>query len=167
MRPTTLATLLAVWLVTAQAHNGPHGAQSGAPGQLWDFTLASLDGNRFVRASDTVGPVLVNFWGKDCPPCVAELPRLHEFARANPQWTVLLVSTDSPTVANEFVRQHGLTLPVLRPGGNVSALMRSAGNRSGGLPFTVTLRNSRLCASQSGSVDTADLHRLAQACPAQ
>ena len=115
------------------------GAQPAArpqAGLAWDFSLPALDGVRFVRLSDQQGPVLVNFWSRDCPPCVTELPRLQAFADAHPTWTVLLVSTDTPTAATEFVRAHAITLPVLRPGGNVAALMRSAGNRVGALPLT-------------------------------
>ena len=123
------------------------GAQpAGRPqaGLAWDFSLPALDGGRFVRLSDQQGPVLVNFWSRDCPPCVTELPRLQAFADAHPTWTVLLVSTDTPAAATEFVRAHAITLPVLRPGGNVAALMRSAGNRVGALPFTVATRTARV-----------------------
>jgi outer membrane receptor for ferrienterochelin and colicins len=95
---------------------------------------------------------------------LAELPRLQAFAQANPHWTVLLVSTDSAAIAREFVQRYGVTLPVLRPGGHVAALMRSAGNRSGGLPFTVALRSARICDAQTGAVEPADLQRMAQAC---
>ena len=173
MRHAFTAAALACCVFTTQAQDGPHAAKPVAPatpaivataGQAWDFTLPSLDGSRFVQASGITGPVLVNFWGRDCPPCVVELPRLQAFARANPHWTVLLVSTDSPAIAREFVQRHGVTLPVLRPGGNVAALMRSAGNRSGGLPFTVALRSTRICETQTGAVEAVDLQRMAQAC---
>ena len=173
MRHAFTAAALACCVLTTLAHDGPHAAKPVAPatpaiaatvGQAWDFTLPSLDGSRFVQASGITGPVLVNFWGRDCPPCVAELPRLQAFARDNPHWTVLLVSTDSPAIAREFVQRHSVTLPVLRPGGNVAALMRSAGNRSGGLPFTVALLSARICDAQTGAVEAADLQRMAQAC---
>ncbi|WP_238911037.1 TlpA disulfide reductase family protein [Achromobacter xylosoxidans] len=143
------------------------GAQPAArpqAGLAWDFSLPALDGGRFVRLSDQQGPVLVNFWSRDCPPCVTELPRLQAFADAHPTWTVLLVSTDTPTAATEFVRAHAITLPVLRPGGNVAALMRSAGNRVGALPFTVATRAARVCDGQLGALSATDLRRIAGAC---
>ena len=177
MKTRLYGVLLAGCVMATHAHDGPHTTSSATSsaassakaatvrvGQSWDFTLPSLDGSRFVRASEISGPVLVNFWGRDCPPCVAELPRLHAFAQANPRWTVLLVSTDSPAVAREFVQRHNLTLPVLRPGGNVTALMRSAGNRSSSLPFTVALQNAHICESQTGTVEATDLERMAQSC---
>ena len=145
-------------------HGGSHGDQTSTLGQRWDFTLPTLDGSRFVQASALRGPVLVNFWGRDCAPCITELPRLEAFAQANPGWTVLLISTDPPIVANEFVQRHGVQLTVLRPGANVAALMRSAGNRNGGLPYTLALNDTRVCASQQGELDTQALRRIATAC---
>jgi thiol-disulfide isomerase/thioredoxin len=149
-----------------------HGQQADAAptsriGQAWDFTLPLLDGSRFVQASSLKGPVLVNFWGKDCAPCITEIPRLQVFADANPHWTVLLVSTDAPAEARAFVQRHGLQLTVLRPGSHVGTLMRSAGNRGGGLPFTVSLRDARICHRHLGELGSAELATLVAACPPQ
>lgn len=175
--PAGLCVALSIcWGLTAapaRAHAGAHhsarSAASAAPvGQPWNFTLPTLDGTRFVEASAIKGPVLVNFWGKDCAPCITELPRLHDFAKANPQWTVLLVSTDSPADAQAFVQRHGVQLTVLRPGANVAGLMRSAGNRAGGLPFSVALRvnngDARICRRHLGELSEAVLSALSSAC---
>lgn len=178
MRRNVAAALVlaaSIWLglvpAPARAHDGTHAASTVPVGQAWGFTLPTLDGGRFVQASAHSGPVLVNFWGKDCGPCIAELPRLEAFAKANPSWTVLLVGTDAPADAREFVQRHGVGLTVLRPGANVAALMRSAGNRSGGLPFTVALRvnagearESRICDGQLGELTPPALARIAAAC---
>lgn len=127
--------------------------------QAFSFSLPSLDGRQFVRSTELRGPMLLNFWSKDCPPCVAELPRLAEFARANPQWTVLLVTMDAPSEAQDFVLAHGVSLPVLRVGPNPTALLRSAGNRAGVLPYSLALRTGQICARQAGELS---LDRLAQ-----
>ena len=152
---------------TAHAHDGMHRAgEPAAPVKHWDFTLPTLDGTRFVQPSKIEGPVLVNFWGRDCPPCVAELPRLQAFARDNPGWTVLLVATDAPAEASQFLQQRGITLPALRPGANVSALMRTAGNRQAALPFSVALRGGAVCHTQLGEVSAAQLDTLKSECGA-
>jgi len=156
------ATVLAA---SVMAHDGAHPkSKAGVAPASWDFTLPTLDGTRFVQAARIAGPLLVNFWGRDCAPCVAELPRLQAFADANPHWTVLLVSTDAPGDAREFVQRYGVTLPVLRSGANVAGLMRSAGNRSGGLPFSVALAGAAVCSTQAGELGTADLERWAREC---
>lgn len=164
MRRAALCVCLAFAAVAARA--GPPARPAARPptGQAWDFSLPTLDGGRFVRLSALAGPVLVNFWGRDCPPCVEELPRLQAFADAHPAWTVLLVSTDAPADAREFAQRRGITLPVLRPGGNVVALMRAAGNRGGALPFTVAVIGARICDGQLGALSVADLQRLDAAC---
>jgi len=160
-----LAVTASIFAATAVAHDGPHRSNKAAVAPAsWDFTLPTLDGTRFVQAARIAGPLLVNFWGRDCAPCVAELPRLQAFADANPHWTVLLVSTDAPGDAREFVQRYGVTLPVLRSGANVAALMRSAGNRSGGLPFSVALAGAAVCSTQAGELGTADLERWAREC---
>jgi thiol-disulfide isomerase/thioredoxin len=139
----------------AVAHdNAPHGAAAPA---TWGFTLPTLDGKRFVTATELRGPVVVNFWGRDCPPCVAELPRLQAFARDNPGWTVLLVATDAPAEAAAFLAQQSITLPSLRAGPRAGALMRAAGNRAGALPFTVVLREAAVCATHLGELGAAQL----------
>lgn len=132
--------------------------------ERWDFTLATLEGDRFVKASQLAGPVLLNFWGRDCPPCVAELPRLQAFARDRRDWTLMLVATDPPQDARVFLQQRGITLPVLKAGPNVVPLMRRAGNRSGGLPFTLVLRDGRICQVHEGELSDAALANLLASC---
>ena len=130
----------------------------------WDFDLATLEGDRFVQASQIAGPVLVNFWGRDCPPCVAELPRLQAFARDQRDWTLLLVATDPPQEARVFLQRRGITLPALKSGPNVVPLMRAAGNRTGGLPFTVALRDGHVCRIHEGELSDAALEDLRVSC---
>jgi outer membrane receptor for ferrienterochelin and colicins len=141
---------------------------SVAPG--WDFTLPTLDGGRFLRLRDAPGPVLVNFWGVDCPPCVAELPMLLDFARDNPRWTLLLVATDPPAAARAFAAQRLPTLPanvwLLRGAAQARALLREAGSPHGGLPHSVALKGGARapCALHAGLLATQWLAQARQAC---
>ena len=80
MRRALLAALLTLVAAWAQAHDGAHAPGALPLGHAWHFTLPTLDGSRFVQLSALSGPVLVNFWGKDCGPCISELPRLEAFA---------------------------------------------------------------------------------------
>ncbi|MET3493538.1 TlpA family protein disulfide reductase [Variovorax boronicumulans] len=136
----------------------------GPEGQTWDFTLPTLDGDRFLSLGRIRGPVLVNFWGRDCPPCIAELPRLQAFALQHPEWTVLLVSTDVPAVARRALSDRGIALPAVRAGANVAGLMRAAGNVSGGLPYSVAVNGAVICRAMAGELSAEDLGQWARAC---
>ncbi len=125
--------------------------------------MLTLEGDRFVEVSKLSGLVLVNFWGRDCPPCVGELPLLQTFTQANRGWTILLVCTDAPQEARVFLQKHHITLPALKAGANVVALMHAAGNRSGGLPFTVMLRDGQILKTYEGGLSEAELEALRRA----
>jgi peroxiredoxin len=62
-----------------------------------DFELASLDGGK-IRLSDYRGKtVVLNFWTKNCRPCLEEMPSLAQLAsslRGRSDVVVLAVSTD-------------------------------------------------------------------------
>ncbi|MCB5189355.1 TlpA family protein disulfide reductase [Methylobacillus arboreus] len=131
----------------------------------WDFRLPALDGSGFVALREVAKPALVNFWGVDCPPCVAELPMLDQFSRTHPDWSVLLVNTDSAALAQRFIEQYPVQSTVLRPGLNVAGLMRKAGNTLGALPFTVVLdRREEICFRKLGALAKEDLGRIEKDC---
>ncbi|MFG6448776.1 TlpA family protein disulfide reductase [Roseateles sp. BYS180W] len=131
--------------------------------QVWRATLAAVDGSRFLHSWQQSGPLLVNFWSQDCPPCVRELPLLQAFARANPHWTVWLVSLDAPAQAHTAAQALGLQLPLLRAGQNPAGLLRAAGNRQGALPYTLVLctdasgATQRICQRQLGELSAGVL----------
>lgn len=131
----------------------PVHAQDGAD---WKFELPHLDGTHFVSSAALQGPVLVNFWSKSCPPCMAEMPRLRNFVHAHAQWTLVLVTADEPFDAAQVLNRSGpwpvgRTLP-LRAGLGLQSLMRSAGNHRGALPFSLVLHQGKQCASHTGEV---------------
>ncbi len=176
----------AALMQAAHAHEALNSKRAAHPGAVanaslpspaavppgWDFTLPTLDGGRFVRLSDATGPVLVNFWGVDCPPCVAELPLLMAFARAHPAWTLLLVGTDPPAAARSFAAWLPQPLPpnvlMLRGAAQARALLREAGSRHGGLPHSVALSSgeSGACALHAGMLTGAWLSNTVTACAA-
>ncbi|MBD2869614.1 redoxin domain-containing protein [Paenibacillus arenilitoris] len=117
-----IVILLAVLLIGGYAigtalfadnDKGPLGAGSEPP----PFKLADLDGN-LRELSDYEGkPVVVNFWGTFCPPCVKEMP---EFERQYEKWkdqglVILAINLSEDTLTvNNFVRRFELQYPILR-----------------------------------------------------
>lgn len=81
------------------------------------FALADTEGG-VQRLSDYEGkPVIVNFWGSFCEPCVKEMP---EFERQYVKWkdeglTVLAINLSEDTLTvNNFVKRFNLSYPILR-----------------------------------------------------
>jgi cytochrome c biogenesis protein CcmG, thiol:disulfide interchange protein DsbE len=83
-----------------------------------DFTLDQLGGGQ-VSLSELRGKVvLVNLWASWCPPCRAEAPAIEKVYRSYQELglVVLGVNTtdqDSESAAAGFVKDNGLTFPVL------------------------------------------------------
>lgn len=85
--------------------------------QMPQFRLASLQGDP-VSLEDYKGkPVVVNFWGTFCEPCIREMP---SFERQHQQWKdqgveilAINLSEDTLTVSN-YVKKLGVTYTILR-----------------------------------------------------
>ena len=60
-----------------------------------DFTLVNSENREVSLASQAGKPVVLNFWGTWCPPCLEELPDLSEFGRAHPEVVILGIAVDS------------------------------------------------------------------------
>lgn len=49
-----------------------------------------------IRAAHAGWPLLAHLWSLTCAPCLVELPRWAELARAHPDAAVVLIATDPP-----------------------------------------------------------------------
>ncbi len=113
----------AVVVLGAGGEAGPRGAVVGEPAP--DFELVDFDGNR-IGLSDLRGrPVVVNFWGSWCPPCIEEFPRLARAVDEHGDEGLVVIGVvyqDRFTSAQEFMESVGATWPgVMDPGGRVAA----------------------------------------------
>jgi thiol-disulfide isomerase/thioredoxin len=104
--------------------------------------------------------LVCNFWATWCAPCREEIPLLnaaqHKYVDKGIQ--VVGIAVDNAANVSEFGRSVKIAYPVLLAGSAAIELMRSLGNASGGLPFTVLLdRRGRLVGRKLGAYSAADL----------
>jgi peroxiredoxin len=81
-----------------------------------DFILHSMDGKVFsLQAALARGPVIAVFFKISCPTCQYALPflqRIYE-AHGNKAVTIIGISQNGKKDTSAFLRQYGITFPVL------------------------------------------------------
>jgi thiol-disulfide isomerase/thioredoxin len=107
--------------------------------------------------------LVVNFWATWCAPCREEIPYFvqiqSELAANDVQFAGIAVD-DAVRVA-AFVKETGLNYPTLIGGSRASEAMRSLGNPSSGLPFTLIYdRSGKLREKILGGVDEQRLRQM-------
>ena len=133
---------------------------------LFAARLANLSGG-----SDTLekwrGQVLVvNFWATWCPPCLKEIPEFIRMQEALRDRRVQFVgiAIDDPRKVADFAAKIGINYPVLMAETDGISLARAAGNRLGGLPFTVVIdRQGKTARIELGVLDEGKLLPILQA----
>jgi thiol-disulfide isomerase/thioredoxin len=108
---------------------------------LWALQLDRPDGTPLALASFKGKPLVVNFWATWCPPCVEELPLLDRFYRENSSkgWQVVGLAIDQPSAVRNFLQKTPVSFALGMAGLGGTDLVKSLGNLTGGLPFTVVL----------------------------
>lgn len=159
MRHGALAAAIAIGMAAA-----PAPAQTSRP--ALSFELPMLDGSAFVRLADFSGqPVLLNFWGSECPPCIREMPLLLGESRRYPSVRFLGIAVDDRASASRFLRRQAAGYPQLVAPQAAEVLLRRFGNTTGGLPYTVVLNaRHQMCASHLGEVDNSWIATAINAC---
>ena len=77
-----------------------------------DFTLPDLQGvPQSLQALLTQGPVLLSFFKVSCPTCQYTFPFLERFR--NTKARIFGISQDNQRNTEQFVRQFGVTFPIL------------------------------------------------------
>ena len=112
-------TILAVIIAAGAFTIGANLSKTPAPkvGETApNFSLYGLDGAAY-ELNDFIGhPVVLNFWGSFCEPCVREMPLLQKkYEKYRDQGLVVLgVNLDESTVTiNNFIRGMNITFPIL------------------------------------------------------
>lgn len=122
-------------------------------GGLWQMSFPQPDGGTLVMAALRGQPLLLNFWGTWCPPCIEEMPDLDRFARefAGRGWRVVGLAVDNLKSVREFLSRSPVSYTIAIAGFEGTELTRKLGNTQSGLPFTVVFdRAGKVVARQIG-----------------
>lgn len=138
----------------------PGATLSGPEAALWALKLETPTGTPLAMASFRGKPLVVNFWATWCPPCVEELPLLDRFYRENAAkgWQVVGMAIDQPSAVRNFLQKTPVVFPIGMAGLGGTDLVKSLGNLTGGLPFTVVLGSEGVVLHRKmGQLSTTDL----------
>lgn len=110
----TIVLLLGTYTVVIKSFEDKVTVTKGAKAP--DFTVTGLDGNIYGLSQYKGKPLVINFWGTFCPPCVREMPALQSQydKRKNQNIEIVAMNLDeSPVTVKAFLQQYNITIPVL------------------------------------------------------
>jgi thiol-disulfide isomerase/thioredoxin len=146
----------------------PPGPQKGSVeevrvAQVWGASLPDLAGNEQALGQWQGKVLVLNFWAPWCPPCRKEMPgfiRLQEkYAGQGLQFVG--VALDELDKVQPYVDEIGVNYPILLGGMGAMMLGQAAGNRLGGLPYTLLLdKLGNPIATLTGGIDEGRLEEL-------
>lgn len=140
----------------------PNSAEAG----FWQMRFEQPDGQVLDMAGWRGKPLLLNFWGTWCPPCIKEMPELDRFAQrfAKQGWRVLGLAVDNPKAVREFLLRSPVSYTIGLAGFDGAELSRRLGNTMAGLPFTVAFdRQGAVRHRKAGATTLEELSRWAEA----
>lgn len=126
------------------------------------MTLSDSSGQPVTIPAAWAGrPSLVNLWATWCAPCLKEMPDLQAFADAQGATGVRVVgiALDDAAAVAAFLRQHGITYPVLLDAAGPADAGVRLGNPAGVLPYSVLVSDDgRLLKTRIGPfTDAAEI----------
>ncbi|HEX7055486.1 MAG TPA: TlpA disulfide reductase family protein [Burkholderiales bacterium] len=120
-------------------------------------------GGGTTRLADWDAPVLLcNFWATWCTPCREEIPLLvatrHKYAANGLE--VAGIGIDQVDKLRDFSRELGVDYPILIAGVDSSELLRSLGDKTAALPYSVLLDSRRrITYTKLGAWSESELNR--------
>lgn len=117
---------------------------------------------RQVEFSRYLGkPLVLNFWATWCAPCVKEMPDLDALHKKYGNVGFVGLAVDTLVNVEKFGTKVQVSYPLLIAGHGGIKLMRSLGNKQGGLPFTVVFdKQGQVAKRLLGQIKPAELDRI-------
>ncbi|OIQ77198.1 thiol-disulfide oxidoreductase ResA [mine drainage metagenome] len=130
---------------------------------LFAATLPRAEGGDFALGTLRGRLLVVNFWASWCPPCIAEMPGLSQFARQHPEVQLVGVAVDDAKPVHDFLQRSPVSYPVLVAGDRGIDLIDALGDVQHDLPYTVVIgADGRVVAQHLGRIDPEALQRLVE-----
>lgn len=132
---------------------------------LWQMRFEQPDGGMLDMARLRGQPLLLNFWGTWCPPCIKEMPDLDRFARqfGMQGWRVVGLAVDNMKAVRAYLARAPVSYSIGMAGFEGTELSRQLGNSQGGLPYTVAFdRQGLVTHRKAGATTLAELSNWAQ-----
>ena len=163
------ALVAGVAVAAAAVGAGVAWQRRAAPGddverELWRARFDRPAGGQLAFDSLRGRPVLLNFWATWCPPCVAELPMLDQFQRAQASrgWQVVGLAVDNLEPVRAFLARRPVSFGIGLAGVDGIVLAKRLGNSGGGLPFSIVFDTAgRIAERKLGAIAPDDLQRWA------
>lgn len=159
------AAAAGVALQMRRSASAPPAAAADAAG-FWSMAFPTPEGGELKVAGLRGQPLLLNFWGTWCPPCIKEMPELDQFARelAPKGWRVLGLAVDNPTAVRDYLARSPVGYTIALAGFEGTELATKLGNTQSGLPFTVAFDASgAIRHRKAGATTLEELRRWAAA----
>jgi thiol-disulfide isomerase/thioredoxin len=164
-RNVVVAGLVAATALGAGVLVAPVVLQRSDPtaGALASARFADLQGRTRALSEWHGKVVVVNFWATWCAPCLEEIPLLMTVRRAQLGRGVEIVgiAIDQVAKVGEFAANLKIDYPILLADTSGLDLIRTLGNKSAGLPFTVFLdRAGNVARTKLGILKQPELDSL-------
>ena len=125
---------------------------------LWQARFERPEGGELAMASLLGRPLVLNFWGSWCPPCVKEMPELDQLQRQWREGRVVGLAVDNPSAVREFLARRPVGYTIGLAGFEGANLSRLLGNTQGSLPFTALFDHRGLVVQRKlGAVSLPEL----------
>lgn len=138
-------------------------AQPDAAAALFEARFKDLNGNEQALSQWRGKVLIVNFWATWCPPCREEIPAFIKLQDiyGKQGLTFVGIAIDQKDKVQAYADEMGINYPVLMGELEAIDLAKRAGNRLGGLPYTVIIdRNGKIAAGEIGGLTQAKLEAL-------